>query len=391
MTMFDQDVLIINGLRSRSGGSFTHLSHLLRQMDKVESRFDRIILIANRDLRLGVGNFPWLEKIENKFFDGSVAASVFWELFLMKKFLSQFGPNTVLLNLDGNYLGPYVSKTVTMSRDMLSFEPGIMRMYFPSLFWVRLLVIKFTQARAFNKSTAVIFLTEYARQVISKSAAKIKNAVTIPHGFSHESLSAKADYSIEGAISIVYTSPVWLFKGHLTILKGLEILDLAGIEFDVKFIGQHQHDNVEKLAFMRMMKFLEKTDGLKKRVKFLGKMAHADVLSEVRKSDIFIFGSLCENMPNSLVEAMGMGLPIVVARAGPSHDVGADSVVYYSAQDHEELADRLIELAKNEKVRRQLGMKAKRRSLYFDWSNTCDQTLDCVYKVAFQGESEEAV
>ena len=387
MTMSDQDVLIINGLRSRSGGSFTHLSHLLRQMDKVETRFDRIILIANRDLRLGVDNFPWLEKIENTFFDGSVAASVFWELFLMKKFLSQFGPNAVLLNLDGNYLGPYVNKTVTMSRDMLSFEPGIMRMYFPSLFWLRLFVIKFTQARAFNKSTAVIFLTEYARQVISKRATKVKNAVTIPHGFNHESLSPKIDYRIEGPISIVYTSPVWLFKGHLTILKGLEILDSEGIEFDVKFIGQHQHDNVEKLAFKRMMQFLEKSDRLKKRVTFLGQMPHADVLSELRKSDIFIFGSLCENMPNSLVEAMGMGLPIVAARAGPTHDVGADSVIYYPSQDHQELADRLIELVKSEKARRQLGVHAKRRSLYFDWSSTCDQTLDCVYKVASQSES----
>ena len=103
----------------------------------------------------------------SKQFDGSVLKSVWWEVTQLKKLLKLYKRQAILLNLDGNYLGPYSLPVVTMSRDMLSFEPGMLRLYFFSKFWIRNIIIKYKQTRAVKRSHGVIFLSKYACNQIS--------------------------------------------------------------------------------------------------------------------------------------------------------------------------------------------------------------------------------
>ena len=66
---------------------------------------------------------------------------------------------------------------LVMSRDMLSFEPGIRGLYSgKSLF--RIIVIGFLQRQNLNNADKAIYLTEYARSVISKNS----EGSIVPHG-----------------------------------------------------------------------------------------------------------------------------------------------------------------------------------------------------------------
>ena len=196
MTKIIKKILIINGLRSRSGGSIVHLRNLLCSLN-LDRRFEKVILIANKTLRNSTQDYTWLEKKDLKAFDKSPLTSIIWEITSMKLFLKQYLFDGVLLNLDGNYLGPKIIPTVTMSRDMLSFEPGLLKLYFPSKLWVRNYIIKWTQIYAFKRSDGIIFLTRYAQENILKYVNKSRKNCIINHGFNHSKANIKKDFEIK--------------------------------------------------------------------------------------------------------------------------------------------------------------------------------------------------
>ena len=64
-----------------------------------------------------------------------------------------------------------------------------------------------------------------------------------------------------------------------------------------------------------MINFLDKND-LRKNVEFLGDISDEEMLNEYIKSNLFVIPSMCENSPNSLGEAMLLGVPCVCSDVG---------------------------------------------------------------------------
>jgi glycosyltransferase involved in cell wall biosynthesis len=50
------------------------------------------------------------------------------------------------------------------------------------------------------------------------------------------------------------------------------------------------------------------------------------------KSDIFVFASSCENMPNTLIEGMAAGLKIACSSRGPMPEVLKDAGYYFDPE-----------------------------------------------------------
>ena len=363
--------LIINGLRSRSGGSIVHLKYLLEYLDSNPHEYAEVILIANKNLLSTIPKYKWLVYVQHPFIDNSLITNLVFEIFLFKKLLAKHEKNSVLLNLDGNYLGPFMIPTVTMSRDMLSFEPGLLALYFPSKFWLRNLIIRLTQIRAFNKSNGVIFLTNYAARTISISAKRIKNSTVISHGFDHDRVDAKQNYDLSDEASLIYVSPIWKFKDHEVILRALKILKDNNQKFRMNFIGSYTDELRE---FQKLKSLVNKFD-LASVVNFVGAVSHSEVLAELKKSDVFVFASRCENMPNALIEAMGLGLPIVSSDAGPMPEVLQGAGMLYTRSDPSDLHDALLKIMKDNVLRCQLGQTAITVSKNYSWCNTMQKTL----------------
>lgn len=364
--------LIINGLRSRSGGSKVHLSNFLYYLERNEHGFKKVILIANKELRDACPSYPWLQKIVNPNFDKSVFWSVFWELYSLKKFLSKYKNSGILLNLDGNYLGPFVIPTITMSRDMLSFEPGLLSLYFPSRFWVRNYLIRISQIRAFSLSDGVIFLTKYAKDRIEILTGPIKNYRIIPHGFQHFDAIKKKDYNLSKTVRLVYVSPTWKFKDHMCVLKAANQIKKCSFDFEMLFLGENKR---EYKNFQRLKSYI-KENNLSKNIIFKGNVDHTEVIKTISQCDIFIFASLCENMPNTLVEAMGVGLPIVSSNAGPMPEVLKDGGFYYEKSNHEDLVKVIIKLIDDDEARSKMGLRAAELAKNFDWAFTSQKTIE---------------
>ena len=61
-------------------------------------------------------------------------------------------------------------------------------------------------------------------------------------------------------------------------------------------------------------------------------------------ADIFVFASSCENMPNTLIEAMAAGLPIACSNRGPMPEVLQDAGVYFDPEVPSSIAEAIENL-----------------------------------------------
>ena len=174
--------LAIDASRCRSGGGVAHLNGILRAVAAPSHGFVRVHLWAPQSLLEVLPDRDWLIKHTNAYINGSMISQLFWQKFL---FASEFGEQrcSIVLNVDAATLSR-VKPAVTMSRDMLSYEPGEMERYPIGLFKLRLYVLKFVQNAALRRADGAVFLTNYARNMIVKTCGHLTRSAIINHGVS---------------------------------------------------------------------------------------------------------------------------------------------------------------------------------------------------------------
>jgi glycosyltransferase involved in cell wall biosynthesis len=88
----------------------------------------------------------------------------------------------------------------------------------------------------------------------------------------------------------------------------------------------------------------------------------SNVYEYMNASDIFVFPSLSEGMPNALLEAMACRLPVIASRIGGVVDIVKDgkSGLLFKPGDISGLESAMVRLLKDDKLRQRLGAEARK-------------------------------
>jgi sugar transferase (PEP-CTERM/EpsH1 system associated) len=142
-------------------------------------------------------------------------------------------------------------------------------------------------------------------------------------------------------------------KDHSTLLNACKLLADKNSFFHLEIIGDGPlRDTLEGTAG---------TLGLDKFVSFSG-MRH-DVPELLRQLDIFVLSSTTEGISLTLLEAMATELPVVATNVGGNPEVVLDGETGYivPSQNPEEMANKLLLLINDKKLRQQMGFKGRER------------------------------
>lgn len=90
--------------------------------------------------------------------------------------------------------------------------------------------------------------------------------------------------------------------------------------------------------------------------------------------DHFVFASSCENMPNTLVEAIAAGLPLACSRRGPMHEILGDAGLYFDPESHLSIAEAIRRLIDDPLLRDDLTSRARQLSQQYSWPRCAHQT-----------------
>jgi glycosyltransferase involved in cell wall biosynthesis len=305
----------------------------------------------------------------------SIWKQLFWERFNLSKEL-EFNKCSLLLNIDAGTTCKF-SPAVTMSRDMLSYEAGEISRFRFFNEGLRLLILRYVQNTSLRRANGVIFLTKYASEVIQKSCGNLKNVSIIPHGIG-DNFKSNTKLQLEQfdsrQINCLYVSPIWMFKHQWHVVKAIEELRKEGFNLHLNLVG-----SVAGNAMKILNKQLKVSDPHSIFVTLSGEIEHHMLPDYYKSSDIFIFASSCENMPNTLIEAMGAGLPIACSNKGPMPEILKDGGVYFSPEDPGSIIIALKEILLNDEVREKISLRGRVLAEQYSWRRCANETFSFIF------------
>jgi len=117
-----------------------------------------------------------------------------------------------------------------------------------------------------------------------------------------------------------------------------------------------------------------------------------DILSVHKAFDIFVMSSITEGLGTSVLDAMAAGKPVVATTAGGIPEVVADNETGFLVppRDHEAMADAIVRLLKDERLRTRMGAAGRARAeSLFSAERMVQDTLQVYQRVAMHPHQEE--
>jgi glycosyltransferase involved in cell wall biosynthesis len=133
--------------------------------------------------------------------------------------------------------------------------------------------------------------------------------------------------------------------------------------------------HVENKPFAR---FLEKY-GRDKDIKRLGFVEDNDLIKIYNLATVYCQPSFYEGFGLPLLEAFATGTPIVASKNNCHVEIGGDAVLLADPKSPQDMAEKITQVLKDEKLRKDLITKGETRAKKFDWGKTAKDTYD-VYK-----------
>jgi len=230
------------------------------------------------------------------------------------------------------------------------------------------------QTRTFQKSDAVIFLSNHSKKVISKKLPNIKRSTVIAHGLDSAFLTTeKRSYEFGNRIRVLYVSPIYAYKHQVEVVKSVKLLrDLSGLDVDLYLIG----DDTSSASFE--LKQVVKSENAEEYVIIKGGVNYKELIKEYKSADIFIFASSSETFGITLLEAMGARLPISCSNQTGLPDILKDAGVYFNPDNPENIAESVLKLIKDIKLRETLGERAYQYAAEYTWERCAFLTFNYI-------------
>ncbi len=371
----------IDASRNRSGGAKAHLIGILKESDPMKFGISEVHVWTYKSLANLLPDYPWLVKHSPSILERSIFSQLYWQYFILPKEVRQAGCK-ILLYTDAGALVNF-NPCLVMSRDMLSYEPGEMKRYGFSKSRLRLLLLKYVQAYSLRKAESAIFLTNYAANIIERFTGKLNNKKIIPHGtgaeFRQSVVLKNWEETKEAPIRALYISNTALYKHQWNVVKALSILRKKGIDMSLDLVGGGS--GKAQIMLNEVLNEVDPEGNFIKQYKFV---SHNEIPEFIRKADLFLFASSCENMPNTLLEGMCAGLPIASSNRGPMPEVLEDGGVYFDPEDPQSIADSIMIYYGNHPKRVSIAKRALELSTKYSWNRSGSETWEQLILVANQ-------
>ena len=151
-----------------------------------------------------------------------------------------------------------------------------------------------------------------------------------------------------------------LFMSRLHMMKGLEILSEGFVRLASRFsnalllIAGEDEDGTRQ----RSLSILKKA-GVSDRVVFTGMLTGKDKYAALKLADIFVLPSYSEGFSNAIIEAMSMGIPVVISPQCHFPEVESSQSGLIVEVEPSALERAISELLSNEQTRITMGANAR--------------------------------
>ena len=120
--------------------------------------------------------------------------------------------------------------------------------------------------------------------------------------------------------------------------------------------------------------------GKKRGVKFIGRVADADLAAVYKIASAFVYPSLMEGFGLPILEAMALGIPVITSDRGSLPEVAGDAGLIINPEKTEDIAKAIKLVLENEELRQALIEKGYGQVKKFSWEKAAKATLAVLTK-----------
>lgn len=228
--------------------------------------------------------------------------------------------------------------------------------------------------KSFNYANGAVFQTEGAKSFYSKKL-QARGSV-IPNPIVKKNINAKFDIGTENHEIVFIARFQNIQKRQDLIVEALEKVINVYPDTVLKFYGTGND--------LPMIENLVKNKHLENNVRFMG---YTNTPEEVMvNSEVFVLTSDYEGIPNSLIEAMSVGMPVVSTDCDPGGarlliENGVNGFIV-PKNDTEAIAKKIIELFSNKELREKFSKEATKITERFTEEKIAGQWLEYIHKIA---------
>jgi len=321
--------------RLARAGTELHLVKILQRLDR--SRFEPVLCCLN-DSRTDKDLLPEGVRYHSFQAPWNLARPAIWRIYrrlcgLMRREKPDLVHSFLFV---ANVLAPFAAgrarvKGVVASRGRMGIE------------WKASVLHRLAQRAADRRTDYIICKTEaIAREIAQVEKAPTEKIRVIPNGVDTEYYSRTAAPArvareqIAAMHGVPRDGPLILAVGNLKPIKGqttlIEATALLVERFpllQVAIVGEGESELDLRAAI--------RSSGLAERVHLPG--AADDVRPWMRAADLFVAPSLSEGMPNAVLEAMAMGLPVILSNIPGHAETAGAHAWYFEPRNSQALAE----------------------------------------------------
>lgn len=224
---------------------------------------------------------------------------------------------------------------------------------------------RFTRASA-RSAARVVAASEFVREAVRALGVPDERIDTIYHGVDD---LPRPDLSATRRGGFMAAAAKFVRYANLeTMIRAFGRLRANGYAGELRVAGG-AHD----ARYEREIHALTDSLGLRDAVRFLGYRPREEVQSLMREADAFLFPSMLESCPFTLLEAMSQGAAIVATTAPPMPEFAKDGAVLAAPKDDAAFAI----AAESAMADSGLRARALARASVFTWSAAVDRLVAC--------------
>lgn len=375
-------ILGIDASNIRSGGGVTHLVNLLKAKAPSSFGIKKVIVWSNQETLNKIEDYPWLSKSHQPLLEKNLLFRSFWQRFNLSKLAREENCDALFVP-GGSYMGSF-QPVVTMCRNMLPFEPK-QAAHFGRISMMRfkMRLLYHLQSYSFKRVEGIIFLTKYAKSMVSKSLNELSSEqAMIPHGIEQRFIHPPRAQrkltlcSFNQPFRVLYVSILMPYKHQIEVATAVSRLRADGLPIEMRFIGTPWGEYAREFK-----KLLNRLDPKGEYLLWSGGEPFEVLHDSYKRSDAFVFASSCENLPNILIEAMAAGLPIACSNCGPMPEVLGDAGIYFNPDKPESIAESVRKLIANHDLRESLANMAWEKAKFYSWERCAEETYEFITKI----------
>lgn len=122
----------------------------------------------------------------------------------------------------------------------------------------------------------------------------------------------------------------------------------------------------------------------KEYIRYLGFVSDSELAHVYNLATVFIYPSLYEGFGLPPLEAMACGTPVIVSNVASLPEVCGDAALYVVPTDPIDIKNKILAIAKDEKLREKLSQKSKAQAALFSWEKSASDHFEVIKKVEAQ-------